>query len=160
MDRTGRILSKTDIRIPFDRPFVRSYVRLSVRLTCHPTARHGHRVLFEIALSRIMQYFSLYWASKGETRVSTENGPGKTLSRGPFAWPSSPFTLRPFAIDTVRREFQQFPSMVHQRLHTHTHTLTLTHIHIYTETQALAFWVANSPGDGEVWELRQRQEGC
>jgi len=52
---TAEFLSKIDISIPFDRSLVRSF---------DLPACHGHHVLFEITLSRIMQYFSSYQTSK------------------------------------------------------------------------------------------------
>lgn len=94
---TAEFLSKTDIRIPFDRSFVRSF---------DLPACHGHRVLFEIALSRIMQYFSSYRTSKGRHMRGTEKGdPGNDRRDGPSLTRT---------IDNVHREFQQSASRGHK----------------------------------------------
>lgn len=90
---TVEFLSKTDIRIPFDRSF-------------DLPACHGHRVLFEIALSRIMQYFNSYRTSKGRHVRGTEKGdPGNDHRDG------SSLTR---TINNVHREFQQSASLGHK----------------------------------------------
>lgn len=81
-----------------------SIIRSSVR----STYLHGYGVLFEIALSRIMQYFSFYRGRrKGRhVREAVEGIGSREWSRGPSRLRSILFA----------GEFQQFPSLIQHKL--------------------------------------------
>lgn len=85
----------------------------TIRSSVRSTYLHGYGVLFEIALSRIMQYFNFY-RGRRKGRHVREAPRGETRSRERSCGPSRLRSI-PFAVN-----FNNFPSLIQQ-------TTTLNH---------------------------------